>query len=265
MLPTFIGLGAQRAGTTWAYNCLAEHPDVFMTKKKELHFFYVNYGRGLAWYASQFADAGDAKARGEITPDYMYHEVALANIARDVPDVKAFVILRNPVDRAASAFALHPDRYQGLSFREAVERFPDLLDRGRYAQHLAVVMRYFPDDRLKVMFYDDLEAAPGAFMDDLFAFVGVATGFRPASLQTRYNRVIYPGFQKWLLGSGMGWAIDWVKHSPVGGWIRARHSTSRKEESGLSRKDLRELAGRVAADVEELSAMTGRDLRHWLA
>ena len=63
MLPTFIGIGAQRAGTTWAYNCLAQHPEVYMTQKKELHFFYANYSRGLAWYAEQFAAAGDA-ARG---------------------------------------------------------------------------------------------------------------------------------------------------------------------------------------------------------
>src|SRR6188474_1187691 len=84
MLPTFIGIGAQRAGTTWAYNCLAQHPDVYMSGKKELHFFYAHYSRGLAWYASQFAAAGDAVARGEISPDYMYNREALANIARDI-------------------------------------------------------------------------------------------------------------------------------------------------------------------------------------
>ncbi len=265
MLPTFIGLGAQRAGTTWAYNCLAEHPEVFMTKKKELHFFYVNYDRGLPWYESQFEEGGGAVARGEITPDYMYHEKALANIARDVPGVKVFVILRNPVDRAASAFALHPERYRGLSFRAAVEEFPELLDRGMYARHLALVQRYFPAERLKVMFYDDLEAKPGQFLDELFDFVGVAAGFRPESLRTRYNRVIYPGLQRWLLGQRMGWMIDWVKRSPAGAWIRARHSTARRDESGLSRNDLRELADRFRADIQQLSAMTGRDLRHWLA
>ena len=265
MLPTFIGLGAQRAGTTWAYNCLAEHPEVFMTKKKELHFFYVNYGRGLDWYREQFAGAGDVKARGEITPDYMYHETALANIAKDVPGVRAFVILRNPVDRAASAFALHPDRYQGMTFLEAVERVPELLERGFYARHLEVISRHIPADRLKVLFYDDIEAAPARFLDELYSFVGVSTGFRPASLQTRYNRVIYPGLQKWLLGNGLGWAIDWVKRSPVGDWLRTSHSTSRTEDSGLSRNDVRHLASRFAEDVAALSSLTGRDLSHWLA
>ena len=119
MLPTFIGIGAQRAGTTWAYNCLAEHPQVFMTRKKEQHFFYVNYSRGLDWYAAQFAGAGSAVARGEITPDYLYHPEALANIARDLPDARLFVILRNPIDRAVSAYALHAQRYAGQSFAQA--------------------------------------------------------------------------------------------------------------------------------------------------
>ena len=120
MLPTFIGIGAQRAGTTWAYNCLAEHPQVFMTAKKELHFFYAHYDRGLAWYEEQFAGAGAAKASGEISPDYMYNTDALDNIARDLPDVKLFAILRNPIDRAISAYALRHERNEGMSFGEAI-------------------------------------------------------------------------------------------------------------------------------------------------
>ncbi len=265
MLPTFIGLGAQRAGTTWAYNCLAEHPEVFMTKKKELHFFYVNYNRGLDWYESQFEEGGVARARGEITPDYMYHEAALRNIARDVPAVRAFVILRNPVERAASAYALHAERYRGMSFREAVEHHSELLDRGMYARHLAIVRRYIPDDRLKILFYDDLKSDPQAFLDELFEFVGVAPGFRPSSLGTRYNRVIYPGLQKWLLGSGLGWSIDLDKRTPFGAAIRARHAGARTEETGLDRRELGTIARRFADDVTLLSALTGRDLSHWLS
>jgi hypothetical protein len=264
MLPTFIGLGAQRAGTTWAYNCLAEHPEIFMTREKELHFFYVNYGRGLAWYEDQFSEAGRAKARGEITPDYMYHERALANLARDLPGAKAFVILRNPVDRAVSAYALHAERYRGLSFQQAVEQFPELLDRGMYSRHLEVIRRYVSPGRLKIMFYDDLVATPGTFLDELYTFVGVTPGFRPTSLDTRYNRVVYPALQKWLIEHRLGWTIEAVKRSPAEKWIRSRHTHPRTEEAGLRAGDVRELSKRFEADIERLSAMTGRDLRHWL-
>lgn len=264
MLPTFIGIGAQRAGTTWAYNCLAEHPDVFMTRKKELHFFYVNYDKGLDWYRSQFEEARECRARGEITPDYMYHERAIANIARDVPEARLFVILRNPIDRAISAFVLHRDRFGSQSFAEACDSDPELIDRGLYYKHLSNVLRHFERQRLGVLFYDDLIADPRRFVAKLYQFVGVRSEFRPDSLKTRYNRVIYPDLQKALIGTGLGWTIDLVKRTGMGGWIRRRHSGDRRESGIAAEDDVAMLRHAYQQDVAALSDLVGRDLRGWL-
>ena len=264
MLPTFIGIGAQRAGTTWAYNCLAQHPDVYMSGKKELHFFYAHYSRGLAWYESQFAAAGDAVARGEISPDYMYNREALANIARDLPGVRVFAILRNPIDRAISAYALRQERNEGVSFGEACRRFPALINRGLYCGHLDVIEEYFPAERVKVLLYDDLVARPGAFLDELFGFIGVHQGVRPAAMGTRYNRVIYPGLQKAILGARLGWIIDAVKRTPVGSWVRRRNSAARRGSGVATAADLEYLRAEFADDVRELSRRLGRDLSGWL-
>jgi hypothetical protein len=265
MLPTFIGIGAQRAGTTWTYNCLAEHPQVFMTRKKELHFFYVNYGRGLDWYREQFAGAETAVASGEITPDYLYHPVALQHIARDVPGVRLFVILRNPIDRAVSAYALHAQRYAGRSFAQAVADDPELIDRGLYAHHLRGVLEKFPRDRLAILFYDDLVDRPLAFLRELYGFVGVDPSFEPASLETRYNRVIYPRLQQFLLRTGAGWIIDRVKETAIGDWVRARNQGSRRESGVATRADVAKLKVAFADDVAELERVVGRNLDHWLA
>jgi hypothetical protein len=264
LLPTFIGIGAQRAGTTWAYNCLVEHPDVFMTKKKELHFFYVNYERGLPWYEEQFAEAGGRPARGEITPDYLYHDAALQNIARDVPDVRLFVILRNPVDRALSQYALHKDRVGGASFASVARPDSEFVDRGLYFKHLKVVYSHFAPERVKVMLYDDLERTPAAFVSELYEFVGVDPDFRPASLRTRYNRVIYPGLQRKLLDSRMGWLIDAVKASRLGDWIRGRHSGHRRDGDEAKPSDVGRLVEYFQDDVACLAQMLDRDLSHWL-
>ena len=264
VLPTFIGIGAQRAGTTWAYNCLAQHPQVYMSEKKELHFFYAHYERGLDWYAGHFASAGHATARGEISPDYMYSREALANIARDLPGVRVFAILRNPIDRAISAYALRQERNQGMSFGEACRRFPALIDRGLYCRHLDVVAEYFPAERRKVLLYDDLVARPGAFLDELYSFVGVSTGVRPAGMGTRYNRVIYPGLQKALLALRLGALIDVIKRTPVGTWIRRRNSAARRGSGVASPADLEYLRAAFADDVRELSRRLGRDLGGWL-
>lgn len=264
MLPTFIGIGAQRAGTTWAYNCLAQHPEVFMTAKKELHYFYAHYARGQAWYEAQFEGAGDAKARGEISPDYMYTPEALANIARDIPDVRLFAILRNPVDRAISAYALRHERNQGMSFSAALKKVPSLVNRGRYCQHLDVVYSLFPPSRVKVLLYDDLVARPGTFLDELFEFIGVRTGVRPVAMGTRYNRVIYPGVQKTLQKARLNWAIEAVKLTPVGRWIRDRNAGARRASGVATREDLQFIREAVADDVSELSRRLGRDLSSWL-
>lgn len=264
MLPTFIGVGAQRAGTTWVYNCLAQHPDVFMSAKKELHFFDAHYERGIDWYAEQFAAAGAASARGEISPDYMYSRAALAHIARDLPGVRVFAVLRNPVDRALSAYALRQERNQGMSFGAACRRFPVLVERGLYCRHLDVIAEYFSAERVKILLYDDLVERPGAFLDELFAFIGVRTGVRPAAMGTRYNRIIYPRLQKALLGARFGWIIDLVKRTPAGGWIRNRNSGQRRATGVAAPADLDYLRAAFADDVRELSRRLGRNLDSWL-
>lgn len=265
MLPTFIGLGAQRAGTTWAYNCLAEHPEVFMTRKKELHFFYVNYERGLPWYEEQFAAAGGARARGEITPDYLYHEKAISNIAKDLPGARSFVILRNPIDRAISAFALHGPRYTGMSFAEACAADPELIDRGLYHAHLQTVYRHLPRERVAVLFYDDLVARPAQFVRGLYELVGVDPDFVPGSLGTRYNRVVFPDLQRAMLSTGLGWVIDGIKRTPLGNWIRRRTAADRRESGVAGASDIEFLRDRFRDDVERLAVLCRRDLSHWLA
>lgn len=235
-----------------------------MTAKKELHYFYAHYGRGQAWYEAQFEGAGEAKARGEISPDYMYTLEALANIARDLPEVRLFAILRNPVDRAISAYALRHERNEGMSFGEAIREVSGLITRGMYCRHLDAVYSLFPPSQVKILLYDDLVARPGAFLDELFEFIGVRTGVRPEAMGTRYNRVIYPGVQKTLQKAGLNWAIEAVKLTPMGRWIRDRNAGERRASGVATREDLDYIRRAIADDVAELSRRLGRDLGSWL-
>jgi hypothetical protein len=262
VLPTFLGIGAQRAGTTWAFECLAEHPDIYVPQEKELHFFYVNYGRGLTWYKSQFADAGDKQARGEISPDYMYHEAALRNISRDLPDIKLFVILRNPIERAYSQYLLHRHRFADKPFDAVCEPGTELFDRGLYHHHLSRVFSIFPREQVKVLIYDDLAAHPAEFLSELYSFLGVDAAFRPSSLVKTYNRVIYPGAQKALISLRLGWLIDSIKATAAGDFIRRRHSS--QGSAVATAANLGHLAKLYEEDVNSLSRMLKRDLTHWV-
>ena len=56
-LPTFLGIGVPRGGTTWLHTLLATHPDVYIpTRRKEIRFFDRHFDRGLGWYEGFFCD-----------------------------------------------------------------------------------------------------------------------------------------------------------------------------------------------------------------
>jgi hypothetical protein len=185
-LPTFLIVGAMKAGTTSLADLLARHPDIGMSRMKELHYFDPRASRDLHWYRSQFASVAGRPARFEATPGYLYFERAPEQMARELPDTVRFVaILRDPVDRAYSHY--WHSRTAGAargSFEDALRDEPDHLARGEMAWwsfrdrglYLRQVQRYaerFGRERLLVLLFDDLIRDPAAVADQVAAFVGV--------------------------------------------------------------------------------------------
>src|SRR5262245_19520192 len=75
-LPDFIIVGAQRAGTTSLYSYLVQHPQILKASEKEVHYFDINYERGMDWYRSHFPIAKPGKPSfitGEASPYYLFH------------------------------------------------------------------------------------------------------------------------------------------------------------------------------------------------
>jgi hypothetical protein len=131
-LPDFVILGTARGGTSSLYRWLITHPDVSPASKKELHFFDVNYGRGMRWYRAQFPLRRRGKITGEATPYMLFHPLAPERAARDLPvETKFIVLLREPTQRAISHYwfwrqwfkeSLEPSSTETLE--EAIEREP---------------------------------------------------------------------------------------------------------------------------------------------
>jgi hypothetical protein len=145
LLPAFLIIGAQRAGTTTLYTYLRRHPDVTGPRyadasvywSKELHFFDENYWRGVDWYQKFFPlEARQQVTRrlgrdlvpGEGTPYYMFHPAVPERVAETLPDVRLIALLRNPVERAYSHYQLMARTgREKLSFEEALEAEPKRL------------------------------------------------------------------------------------------------------------------------------------------
>jgi hypothetical protein len=173
-VPNFLYVGTSKAGSTWLFNVLWLHPEVFLADSKGLYYFDSHYEQGEDAYLRNFAGAQGYQAIGEISHSYLSSPVAAERIAELNPQMRLLVCLREPVDRAFSDYLdLVKNRQYDGSFESALERVPRLVERGRYATHLHRYLRHFPRDQVHVALFDDLQSDPQRYADDVFRFLGV--------------------------------------------------------------------------------------------
>ncbi|KAA6187295.1 sulfotransferase [Thiohalocapsa marina] len=196
----FLGIGAQKAGTTWLYNQLASHPgigfpgpaervfrqlplqpDQAAPGPKEQHFWNrwsADDNVALTTYLAQFADP--LRAEGEITPAYaLLAPDVIARIREAAPDLRLIYLLRNPVDRAWSAALMALQRAE-LALDEVdddwfMRHFQSRGSRarGNYLAALQTWGRFFPPEQLQVELYESIMTEPRALLERVAHHIGV--------------------------------------------------------------------------------------------
>lgn len=205
LFPNLFIAGAAKGGTTTLHYALDQHPQVFMSRKKEPGYFawpeedlqFINNGKlitqprflvnHLKEYLALFEEGSDKKIRGESSTSYLFfHEKAIANIKRIHPDpeqVKILIALRNPVDRAFSQY-MHKlrDGAESLSFEEALEKEQwrkennwhfdyQYVARGMYFNQVKAFLENFP--LVKIYLSDDLRTDPAGVVNSLEDFLKI--------------------------------------------------------------------------------------------
>ncbi|MFX0005713.1 MAG: sulfotransferase domain-containing protein [Promethearchaeota archaeon] len=159
-LPNFLCIGAERSGTTWLYEVLKNHPEVYLYPYlKEINFFSEHYKKGLNWYKQFFVNSQkfSYKAIGDISPQYFHEKETSSRVANDLPDVRFILILRNPVNRAFSEYT-----YNKLilniedSFMEFLKKRSRAYEIGFYSQHLKRWFEVFPKDQFLIFIFEEM-------------------------------------------------------------------------------------------------------------
>jgi hypothetical protein len=186
-MPNFLYIGTSKAGSTWLFNALAVHPDVYLASNKGLYYFDQHFAKGRAWYLDHFTGAGDLPAVGEISHSYLSSPQAPARIAELNSSMRLLVCLREPVDRAFSDYLdlVKNGQFDG-TFEAAQEAFPRLVQRGLYATHLRAYLEHFPREQIHVQLFDDLRSDAQAYADDVFDYLGIGRlQLPPSALRSR--------------------------------------------------------------------------------
>lgn len=296
-LPNFLIIGAAKSGTTALHTFLKQHPDIYMATPKELRFFsytgpypenlpekYIHRGVTiLEEYERHFADARSEKILGEASPMYLYTPGTAERIKSLIPNVKLLAILRNPVDRAFSAYthALR-DWTETETFQKALDREPERIQAGwgilwhytqagLYAQQLQPYYDIFKEDQIKVVLYEDLVNEPLGLCQDIFKFLSVDPEFKPDTSK----RPNVSGFPKSSIFHQFMKCL-FMEDNPIKRISQQLFSKAFRRQIMVSlqrmnmekrampqhiKNDLKDL---FRNDIQRLESLINRDLSHWI-
>lgn len=216
MLPTFLVIGAMKAGTTTVHELLRQHPDVWTPADKELDFFSSprRWRLGVGWYEAQLAGHGAARAVGEVSPSYAmadrYPDVA-ERIAATVPGATIVYLVRDPVARMVSMYQHYVFTGQERRSAAALVADPRYLTASRFGLHLDLFLRWFPPERVVVAALEELATDPQGTMTMLYEAIDVG----PPSAAIDWTRHEHPSGPKRRPRALLKGCPRWVNHPVV--------------------------------------------------
>ena len=180
-LPNLIVIGAAKCGTTSMHRYLSQHPEIKMSRIKELNFFQdPGCLDKLDTYATFFD--GDAPVVGEASARYSYDPLLTGTPARiraALPDVKLIYIVRDPVERAVSSHVEQSSRREPGPLESVLDGDPYNITAAisRYATQLERYLEEFSMDRILVVDQAELLSRRAETLRTVFRFLGVDAGF----------------------------------------------------------------------------------------
>lgn len=301
--PTFVILGAPRAGTTALFAALHQHPQIRLSRVKEPNFFAYGemnplpfQGPATAWmtrrvattrttYQALFAPqpptgVSTPVALGEASVTNLMPR-ACARLHAYAPDCKLIAILRQPAARAYSQF-VHARRmgWEPLAdFGAALAAEADRLAQqwippfyytyfGYYAARLAPYFALFPREQIRIYRYEAWRTTPQAVLQDLFAFLGVEERFQPViAPHLNAGQLPRPWVQRLVrwLRQGQPWLARWLPSA----WQRAVGQRLVQQSMAppppLTPSLRRQLMAGYRTDLAQLQTLLDQDFSDWLA
>lgn len=273
-LPNVIIIGAMKAGTSSLHFYLDQHPDIHMSRTKELRFFVeeVNWPRGLDWYRSQFSS--EVPFAGESTPGYTAYPFRRGVPERmhdTIPDAKLIYVVRDPIDRAVSHYVHQVTA--GREQRPLAEamKSPDenYVARSSYYLQVTQYLEFFDKEQMLIVNTADLSQRRAETLREVFRFIGADESFDSPNFtrirgKSRDWRKPTPTGVK--IGAFIDRSLSWIPPGRKRNFIRRpilfpfSRPMERPVLEGVARERLRDL---LAEDVHAFREWTDNPLTGW--
>ncbi len=302
-LPDFVVIGAGKSGTTSLNEYLKEHPQIFMSTRKEPNFFAFELAKesdfelesskefyresvlNLDEYLSLFEGAKEKQLLGEVSNTYLNSEQACQRIKHYIPDTKLIAILRHPADRLFSRYS-HYVREGLLPADGGLENVfdkstswwqrPDMITEGLYYGQLKRYYDNFPKENIRVYLYENFINDTAAVVEDIFNFLEIDSKVKVAT-DIVYNKsgTVKNKAVDNLVGQNSAIILALKKFSPgLHRWMKDNVLINRwlytMRNKNLQKADFspalrKKIVEEIyAEDIKKLSSLIGQDLSHWL-
>jgi hypothetical protein len=275
VLPNLIIIGAMKCGTTTLHHHLNLHPQILMSREKELDFFVSKrkWERGIEWYKSHFV--GEAKIYGESSPNYTNYPCWTGvpeKMYSIVPEAKLIYILRDPIERIISNYIhQYAARKESQPLNKALSDYDNnvYISRSKYYTQLEQYLQYFPETNILVITLEDLSSQPHKTMENVLDFLGLdkSLNFNPTP-QKLHRSIFKRRKSQWGEVLSRSFMKKTIKKMPPE--IRYNFEKifylpfSQKVEKPTLDEKLRErLIDYLLEDINRLRNYTGRDFKEW--
>ena len=206
MLPSFAIIGAQKCSTSFVQECISDHPEIFLPAEEVLFFESPDYEQSSLDDLHKLFEGRREKILGIKRPTYLGKPEVPARISRDLPDAKLIAVLRNPVQRAVSAYfhyvtygfmpPMEPEQgfralLAGTGLPEGYLRSREIIEFGFYGKYLRQYENYIASGQMLVLLHDDILENPLSEIQRIYRYLGVSDRFVPETLNSRPQKVVY--------------------------------------------------------------------------
>lgn len=293
----FFIIGAPKCGTTAMASYLSDHKDIFFSDPKEPHYFATDFEKyrikSKEKYMALFNNVNKETAIGEGSVFYLYSKEAMKNIFNYNPEAKIIVMLRNPVEMVPSFHSelIHSADEDILDFKDAwyssdlrksgkkiskITRESKLLyytEIAKYSEQLKNVKKYFPENQIKVILFDEFKQNTQATYEDILNFLEVAQDGRVKFPKINENKKIKNVFLNTLIKRLPKPITNFILKSKKIFGIKSNLGILNKINDLNIKHDKREVLSKelkiniidnYKSDIEELSLILNKDLSKWL-